>query len=44
MTISEKNQGIVADVFMKAANNVWVAGDIASYPYWVNGDHIRIEH
>lgn len=34
----------MADVFLKAAKNVWVAGDVASYPYWVNGEHVRVEH
>lgn len=47
------NGGIETDVFLKAAPNVYylliyifsyVAGDIASYPYWVTGDSVRIEH
>lgn len=39
-----RNGGIETDVFLKAAKNVYAAGDIASYPYWVTGDHVRIEH
>ncbi|CAD8166108.1 unnamed protein product [Paramecium pentaurelia] len=38
------NGGIETDVFMKAAKNVYASGDIASYPYWVTGEYVRIEH
>lgn len=31
-------------MFLKAKHNVYVAGDVASYPYWVTGDNVRIEH
>ncbi|CAD8059614.1 unnamed protein product [Paramecium primaurelia] len=38
------NGGIETDVFLKAAKNVYASGDISSYPYWVTGEHVRIEH
>lgn len=38
------NGGIETDVFLKAAKNVYASGDIASYPYWVTGEYVRIEH
>lgn len=36
---------IETDVFLKtSAENVYAAGDVASYPYWVTGERVRIEH
>jgi NADPH-dependent 2,4-dienoyl-CoA reductase/sulfur reductase-like enzyme/nitrite reductase/ring-hydroxylating ferredoxin subunit len=37
--------GIVADETLKAADNLWIAGDIASFPsHFAFGKNIRIEH
>jgi NADPH-dependent 2,4-dienoyl-CoA reductase/sulfur reductase-like enzyme len=30
--------------FFQAADGVYAAGDIASFPYWYTGEHLRIEH
>lgn len=40
-----KDGGIVCDPFLKtSAADVYAAGDIASYPYWVTGGSLRTEH
>ncbi len=37
--------GITCDATLKAAEGLWVAGDIASFPsHFASGAHIRIEH
>ena len=36
------DRGVVADAELRAAPDVWVAGDIARYPW--NGEPVRIEH
>jgi apoptosis-inducing factor 3 len=37
--------GIKADATLKAADGLWVAGDIASFPsHFAAGAHVRIEH
>jgi NADPH-dependent 2,4-dienoyl-CoA reductase/sulfur reductase-like enzyme len=37
--------GITVDASLKAADGLWVAGDIASFPsHFAAGKHIRIEH
>ncbi|KAM3129129.1 hypothetical protein pb186bvf_018765 [Paramecium bursaria] len=36
--------GIQTDIFLKARQNVYVSGDVASYPYWVTGEQVRVEH
>ena len=36
------DRGVVVDDQMRASPNIWVAGDIARYPY--NGELVRIEH
>ena len=36
------DRGVVADEHLQAAPNIWVAGDIARYPY--GGELVRIEH
>ncbi len=36
--------GILVDKNLKAAEDVYVAGDIASFPFWLTGKNIRIEH
>ena len=45
LEISKTNGGIETDVFLRTnKKNVFAAGDVASFPYWVNGGHVRIEH
>ncbi|HUS31742.1 MAG TPA: FAD-dependent oxidoreductase [Kofleriaceae bacterium] len=38
----QTDRGVVADDQLRAAPNIWVAGDIARYPY--DGELVRIEH
>jgi NADPH-dependent 2,4-dienoyl-CoA reductase/sulfur reductase-like enzyme len=41
----DKDHGIVADTFLRTnLPSVFVAGDVASYPYWYNGERVRVEH
>lgn len=41
----EQDGSIKVDPFLRTtAKNVYAAGDIASYPYWVTGERIRVEH
>ena len=41
----DKWGGIECDPFLQtSAKDVYAAGDIASYPYWVTGRRMRIEH
>ena len=44
--IDLSNDGSVnVDPFMKtSADNIYAAGDIANYPYWVTGERARVEH
>lgn len=32
------------DEYLAVTNNIYAAGDIASYPDWRTGNHVRIEH
>ena len=37
--------GVVVDPYLQTnVKDVFAAGDIASYPYWVTGKHHRVEH
>ena len=36
------DRGVVVDAELRAASDIWAAGDIARYPY--DGDLVRIEH
>jgi NADPH-dependent 2,4-dienoyl-CoA reductase/sulfur reductase-like enzyme/nitrite reductase/ring-hydroxylating ferredoxin subunit len=38
----QTDRGVIADEQLRAAANIWVAGDIARYPY--GGELVRIEH
>jgi len=38
------DQSIIVDEFLKAADELWAAGDVARYPYPVTGELIRVEH
>jgi apoptosis-inducing factor 3 len=41
----EKDGSVKVDPYLRTSNeNVYAAGDIANYPYWVTGDRIRVEH
>lgn len=43
--ITTKDDGsIEVDEYLKAANDIYAAGDIATFPYWRNNEKIRIEH
>ena len=45
LKVSTTNGGIETDLFLKTSkNNVYAAGDVASFPYWVSGEHARVEH
>lgn len=36
---------IVCDPFLETSvKDIFAAGDVASFPYWYNGNQIRIEH
>ncbi len=35
---------IIVDETLKAADDVYAAGDIARFPYWITGQPIRVEH
>jgi hypothetical protein len=30
--------------FLKAADGLWAAGDVARYPYHLTGEAVRVEH
>lgn len=41
----EKDGSITVDPYLRTSvKNVFAAGDIATYPYWVTGDRVRVEH
>lgn len=43
--VDSQNGGIKTDVFMRTSDkDVYAAGDVASYPWFVTGDRIRVEH
>lgn len=35
---------VPVDEFFRAAEHVYAAGDIATFPYWYTGERLRIEH
>lgn len=41
---TERDNSIVADTHLKAAESLYVAGDICRYPYHLTGEMIRVEH
>ena len=44
ITLDERG-GIVCDPFLNTSNqDVFAAGDVASFPYWQTGEQVRIEH
>lgn len=40
----EGDGGIKVDEYLQASERVFIAGDIAKFPYWYTGEDIRIEH
>jgi NADPH-dependent 2,4-dienoyl-CoA reductase/sulfur reductase-like enzyme len=40
----ETDSGVLADEYLRAAEDVWVAGDIAQYQSVIHGRRLRIEH
>jgi NADPH-dependent 2,4-dienoyl-CoA reductase/sulfur reductase-like enzyme len=41
----DNDGGIVCDAFLRTNDkDVFVAGDVASYPYWPTGGRVRSEH
>ena len=37
--------GIVTDAFLQTDNkDIFAAGDVASFPLWMTGNQVRIEH
>ena len=41
----DQSGGIICDPFLQtSAKDVFAAGDVASYPYWVTGRRMRVEH
>jgi NADPH-dependent 2,4-dienoyl-CoA reductase/sulfur reductase-like enzyme/nitrite reductase/ring-hydroxylating ferredoxin subunit len=40
----ERDGSIIVDAGFKAEENIYVAGDIARFPYWATKETIRIEH
>jgi NADPH-dependent 2,4-dienoyl-CoA reductase/sulfur reductase-like enzyme/nitrite reductase/ring-hydroxylating ferredoxin subunit len=41
---NEKDNSVVVDEYLQAADGLYAAGDIACYPDWRTGEAIRIEH
>jgi len=39
-----RDQSIIVDKFLRAADGLYAAGDVARYPYPVTGELIRVEH
>jgi NADPH-dependent 2,4-dienoyl-CoA reductase/sulfur reductase-like enzyme/nitrite reductase/ring-hydroxylating ferredoxin subunit len=40
----EKDGSIKVDQYLHADDDIYAAGDIATFPYWYSGSDIRIEH
>ena len=40
----QRDGSLKVDQYFHAANDVYAAGDIATFPYWYSGSDIRIEH
>eukprot|EP00744_Colponema_vietnamica_P004209 GILI01006321.1.p1 GENE.GILI01006321.1~~GILI01006321.1.p1 ORF type:complete len:644 (-),score=270.29 GILI01006321.1:147-2021(-) len=39
-----RDGSVAVDPFLKAKPNVYAAGDIATFPYWLTGEQVRVEH
>ncbi|AFY55255.1 NAD(FAD)-dependent dehydrogenase [Rivularia sp. PCC 7116] len=42
--LNEKDGSVIVDEYLQAADNLYVAGDIARFPYAATGELTRIEH
>ena len=42
--VLEKDGSIKVDQYFHAGNDIYAAGDIATFPYWYSGSDTRIEH
>lgn len=42
--LNPKDQSLIVDEYLQAAEGIYAAGDIASYPDWRTGETTRIEH
>jgi 3-phenylpropionate/trans-cinnamate dioxygenase ferredoxin reductase subunit len=43
--VKDGQGGIVCDPFLQSsAKDIYAAGDVAAYPFWKTGEHIRVEH
>jgi NADPH-dependent 2,4-dienoyl-CoA reductase/sulfur reductase-like enzyme len=43
--VDKENNGIKTNIFLETEHkDVFAAGDVASYPYWYNGNRARVEH
>ncbi|MBS3766471.1 FAD-dependent oxidoreductase, partial [Candidatus Bipolaricaulota bacterium] len=36
--------GIAVDEYLQAEEDIYAAGDVASFPYWGSGEEVRVEH
>jgi NADPH-dependent 2,4-dienoyl-CoA reductase/sulfur reductase-like enzyme len=39
-----RDGSVVVDAFLHAGHDVFVAGDVATFPFWLTGDTLRVEH
>lgn len=39
-----RDGSIVVDPFLQAGHDIYAAGDVANFPYWLTGDRLRVEH
>ena len=44
LELQPKDKSVLVDEYLKAADGVYAAGDIARYPDWRTGDLMRVEH
>lgn len=42
--LNPKDQSVLVDEYLKAADGLYAAGDIARYPDWLTGEATRVEH
>lgn len=44
LTVDDRDQSVIVNEYLKAAPDVFAAGDIAKFPYFTTGELVRIEH
>ncbi|NET91456.1 MAG: FAD-dependent oxidoreductase [Kamptonema sp. SIO1D9] len=42
--LNEKDNSINTDEYLQVTDGLYAAGDLATFPYWYNGESTRIEH